>query len=1215
MKNWFGMLGVVFGIYGSVAGAANDALYKATFDKDDKAVAWELHGDAAVSDTSRSGKSLHITTWGKDAAGTYALSPALDNTQAAYTAKFWVAPNIILAQDPGYGAVLLVMWLDADGKEIGKERVQTVTMRPREEGFHSRDFEPHALRWEFYSASFPANKAAKKFRLGFAWSSFVSAAHSIANVVGEAWLDDLQVVAGGGSAGKSPEEKAAVYVDPERVFWLDGAPLNGFTMKDPLRFGMTYVVSKWYDLAVRQPEKLTKEDKAGREALAKQAQEFVAAIPKLDPTKVKIRYSIRDFEYNVLAQGELTPEAWQADACGGAGFVLPDSVKQFKDQWLALTAEWVYDGQSWGSLERPFSVVDPVPQAKPLDAMKGHFINFKKPTDHYEQIAYDQWDSSWGGRQPTRESPISFGTGGTFKDPVPFEKRRAGMCMFHYTQGFNGPKWAIIGGGTTCDPEAYGKYVGEFARHSDWLTYALVSPEGVDCDNPQIEAMAVAAAKAIRAVDPRIKIIAKFDWGGNVADKIVNWKYFDLIDGIVADDYTSTSFAGAGLVRAAAAKKGKPDFEVWLCETGYTGSRDSRERLRHCITQPAGTINDGVSKLMWFEWCVAGLQSDIRGENLEKSFDYVQRFLIKRPELDGHAGALSLDGNGVWSGPWQTRVRPAPNAPPITVGGGFSQFPTLERVGIYNCTKELQFGNPAGRFSPIEGVQVEVFHHALEDATMVVLWRNNVNPSMLAWVDTQGKDVVHMDMYGVRETLQPLAKKGVLLTLSQDPIILRLSGKIKPEDLKFVEVPGLLPDSALVRGKSGTLEVLAPAGDKACFKLGSNFLAGKTDTVAVAGGSAKIAASVPPELPDGDYRFKALLRDGKKTFGVCESRYSVSPGMKLEVDTVPYVKGGKAAVVATVINMSPKEQKVELRHVSSITTNLEPRLYTATLTVPAKSSAQQRFELDAIPNLHRWYDLTVDAQAASGIKLTKTERLGFRAARKAAKPIVADGKTDDWNLDELTPILFTHDWQAPSRDYTPANSHWGGPKDLMGQIYFRWDATNLYFLSIIEDSSFVHKGLGGNIWYTDCSHMRIYPGKLRSGQAASLMPYREHHGIDENGKLVIDRGVDACAGAVRKIKKEGSSTWPEGVEMAIREEGHTQITEIVYPKASLYPLELRDGAEFRSTVMYMDSDREDDLDGGGDGKRWRAYKAAGFGFQWTNVEGNPFGEYEFKLVE
>jgi hypothetical protein len=1213
MENWFGMLGVLLGLSASAATAASDVLYRMTFDPTEQAATWELHGDAAVTDTGRTGKSLHITTWGKDAAGTYALSPAMDNNQSAYTAKFWVAPNIILAQDPGYGAVVLVMWLDADGKEIGKERVQTVTMRPREEGYHSRDFEPHALRWEFHSASFPAHKAAKKFRLGFSWSSYVSAAHAIANVVGEAWLDDLQLVAGG-AVNTTPEEKAAVYVDPERVFWLDGAPLNGFTMKDRLGFSMTYVVSKWYDLAVRQPEKLAKDDKAGREALAKQAQEFVAALPKLDPAKVKIRYSIRDFEYNVLAQGEVTPEFWQAEACGGAGFVLPESVKEFKDQWLALSAEWIYDGKSWGALERPFSVVDPVPPAKPLDAMKAHFINFKRPTAHYEQIAYDQWDNSWAWRQPTRESPITFGrdkNDNTFKDPVPFEKRRAGMCMFHYTQGFGGPKWSVTGGGTTCDPEAYGKYVGEFARHSDLLTYAIVSPEGVDCDNPQIEAMAVAAAKAIKAVDPRLKVIAKFDYN---AHRIANWKHLDLIDGVVADDYTSTSFTSAGAIKQAVAKKGKPDFEVWLCETGYTGSRDSRERLRHCITQPAGTIQDGVSKLMWFEWCVAGLQSDIRGENLEKTMDYVQCFLVKRPELDGHAGALSLDGNGVWTGPWRTQVRTATGAP-ITVGGGWSLYMTLERVGIYNCTKELQFGNPAGRFSPLEGVQVELFHHALEKTTIAVLWRNNVNPPTLAWVDTRGKEAVHMDMYGVRETLRPISRKGILVTLSQDPIILKLSGKIKPEDLKFVEVPGGLPDSALVRSQGGTLEVPAPAGDKACFKLGSNFLAGRTNIVDVSGGIAKITAAVPAELPDGDYRFKALLRDGKKTFGVCEARYSVSPGMKLEVDTVPYVKGGKAAVVATVVNMTPVEQKVELRHGSSVTTNIEPRLYTATLTVPAKSSAQQRFELDDVPNPHRQYALTVDAQAASGIKLSQTEALGFRAVRKAAQPIVADGKTDDWSLDELTPILFSHDWKVPSRDYTPANSPWGGPKDLMGKIYFRWDEKNLYFLEIVEDSSFVHKGLEGGIWGSDCTHMRIYPAKLRSGQAASLMPYREHHGIDENGKLVIDRGVDACAGAVPKIKKEGSSTWPEGVEMAIREEGHTQITEIVYPKASLYPLELRDGSEFRSTVMYMDTDREDDLDGGGDGKRWKAYKAAGFGFQWTNVEGNPFGEYEFKLAE
>ena len=63
--------------------------------------------------------------------------------------------------------------------------------------------------------------------------------------------------------------------------------------------------------------------------------------------------------------------------------------------------------------------------------------------------------------------------------------------------------------------------------------------------------------------------------------------------------------------------------------------------------------------------------------------------------------------------------------------------------------------------------------------------------------------------------------------------------------------------------------------------------------------------------------------------------------------------------------------------------------------IPIFASAQQRFELDDVPNPHRQYALTVDAQAASGIKLSKTETLGFRAVRKAAKPIVADGKIDD----------------------------------------------------------------------------------------------------------------------------------------------------------------------------------------------------------------------------
>ena len=78
MKNWTVLLGVVLWIHASAAGAASDVLYKMTFDPSEQAATWELHGDAGVTDTGRTGKSLHITTWGKDAACLLYTSDAAD---------------------------------------------------------------------------------------------------------------------------------------------------------------------------------------------------------------------------------------------------------------------------------------------------------------------------------------------------------------------------------------------------------------------------------------------------------------------------------------------------------------------------------------------------------------------------------------------------------------------------------------------------------------------------------------------------------------------------------------------------------------------------------------------------------------------------------------------------------------------------------------------------------------------------------------------------------------------------------------------------------------------------------------------------------------------------------------------------------------------------------------------------------------------------------
>jgi hypothetical protein len=202
-----------------------------------------------------------------------------------------------------------------------------------------------------------------------------------------------------------------------------------------------------------------------------------------------------------------------------------------------------------------------------------------------------------------------------------------------------------------------------------------------------------------------------------------------------------------------------------------------------------------------------------------------------------------------------------------------------------------------------------------------------------------------------------------------------------------------------------------------------------------------------------------------------------------------------------------------------------------------------------------------------------------------------DGDLSDWKLDELLPI------PGGMRSRLGLDK----PTDLSGRLYTRWDDGKLYFAAEATDGVPVVQGTGRPHWNDDNILFLIYPWTWHMGEPLNSGYYREHLGPMVGGKAGIWR-----VGYV----PSGPAT-AEGAEIAVKRTARGWVYEWAYPKAALYPLELKPGGGFRLAFSFYNQVKTDKK-GENDFGRWELLTFSGFHYSILSV---PSLWRQFRLVE
>ncbi len=174
-------------------------------------------------------------------------------------------------------------------------------------------------------------------------------------------------------------------------------------------------------------------------------------------------------------------------------------------------------------------------------------------------------------------------------------------------------------------------------------------------DAAQYTALALAAAKSIRAADPHACIVAPacagFDW--DFLEAVMKSGLLDYLDGVSVHPYRAQPPETAGQdfqrLRKLIARYAPPGRKIPILsgEWGYsshTGSVSERTQAEYAVRQQLSNLLDGVPVSIWYDWKNDGANP---AEN-EQNFGTVTRDLKPKPAYSAiQTLTRELSGDGV----------------------------------------------------------------------------------------------------------------------------------------------------------------------------------------------------------------------------------------------------------------------------------------------------------------------------------------------------------------------------------------------------------------------------------------------------------------------------------------------------------------------------------------------------------------------------------------
>ncbi|MEI6424063.1 MAG: hypothetical protein WCP55_17745, partial [Lentisphaerota bacterium] len=636
-----------------------------------------------------------------------------------------------------------------------------------------------------------------------------------------------------------------------------------------------------------------------------------------------------------------------------------------------------------------------------------------------------------------------------------YGERLPGYMYMSYLETKNVPKWAeriTPDGKHDIDHEAYMKYFSEFVKHNPCTHFFVNSTEGSSVyDYPDLT---VKVAKAVKAIDPRLKIGAVANVSGGVeAVRKIRKDVLEAID-IFVDDIYNTE-VDVLLFKRELERLGYKNKEIWLPEHGDLASRDQVSRAAVMVRNVTFALANGLDKLLW--WSDPAPSYIMLDKNYQYTFG---------PDLRGSADYL-IDKN-FFAG-WRTKGG-GPRIAPARKHSEQAWSPFLEAVSLHHLMKHLGYvydGRTLDIGCDITGL----------------LYKNKLFPgksgkeiSILALSRIPGSGAIHKimkvdspyhltDIYGQGKALNP--KEGIsLVTITEEPLLgafNELQSKIQ-----FAESPVKITlPQAIFPGSTVELKViLNNPFSVTCDEELKVFIdprwaiTPETQQVKLAVGAKgeyTFQIKAPQKIFAAQYPiFLRFSTSEGKIWGELEEKITVTDNLTMTMEAKPGRPGEKPDVQITLKNNSTRAEMAQVSLLTSLTTQLRPEKLVKSCELPAGKTGIVNFNLNRSPEVNSPYGLECSV-SASGQTIKSAEKLFFIGVPKRKMPIKIDGDLGDWSANNPAILPFFCSYRIPDREasknYHPDDpkNDWKGKQDSSAVFYMCWDENRIYWAMRITD--------------------------------------------------------------------------------------------------------------------------------------------------------------------
>jgi len=1168
-------LGVwVIGMLWLTSVSAAEVLYETALT--DGAKDWTAVNHATVSDVARraGGKSLLIRQTKDEEADSAWLGPVLKNPGTPLRLSVWAADNYDVQRDFSYAAAFELVPCDKDGKWTpGADATPVPWEDKRQDPVYHHNLTRDGLRWKYYSGA-PKAMAGEHFRIRLFWPK--------TQARGDCYFTDVRVAP---AVAAAPSTNAPSAARRHALEISTPVTCNLFFADDPLRF------------------------------------EFVLYTTDGQPvgelSQPVLRYEITDYERFLVASGTIpfaaakpakTPVPRYRQSLHLSALI-PDAAAKAVGREFFINAKLMEGDRVRAEDTVTYAVVNPRKTA-PADYAKCRFMTmhegggFRNTESRHERqdilgkmgtSLQHNWDyNGWPAAQPVKGGPITIKPGPDFPKlvycPNVEQIRSMGADLKKCI-----PEWALVDdplkpGRKTFDIDAYVEYIVAYVR-ANRNRIVQVVPSGLErvIDARTLELHRKAYA-AIKKEFPDL-LVGMMLWGVNDSPEMaallrkeklnevgdffdthiylsrINWKEWD---GLQAE------------LRKRGIERRLISTEL-ACVGGTDQVQSARDQIAITLDAHAHAMDRITHFNMFANMMSSARQPILRGDYPGDGFEFMQ--YVDRPRV-------STAIQGEWGGgAWGSESR------------GRTLMPLLKTASYYNLVQNTECADFKCAFKPSDRTVAYVY--AREGKTICYLFLNEPNPPVTLAL-AASVPYVMQDLYGRTDRVVPAGGSLVVATL--DPLALLFEGQVpalyNPQTAAgaLKPVTGGLDLPAIARGGSATAKLALPPVYNKAFNARITATADGTwpkvgeKSVAVAVGQAaevELPIAVATTQAAGSYMLTTRIFDGETLVTVLKRPLRVGELLTAELAGIPLTRKHDPAVVVTLRSLADQPMsgrvRIENRHFGQ---GFEPDAMEQEYRVPPRGTAEVRFPVPREQaNLTTSYEMRATIADASGFTIACDDDMSFQACVKTKTPITVDGDLSDWKLDELLPIT------GGMRNLLRLNK----PTDLSGRLYTRWDDAKLYFAAEAIDSTPVVQGVERPHWNDDNILFLIYPWTWHMGEPLNSGYYREHLGPRVGGKAGIWR-----IGYV----PSGPAT-AEGSEIAVKRTANGWVYEWAYPRAALYPLELRTGGGFRlafSIYNQVKADKKGEDDWG----QWELLTFSGFNYSILAV---PSLWRQFRLVD